>query len=65
VPSKPSIQSVSRALSPELKRSRRPFNVDVGNGSEIFLLPHTSSWRSALLSKHRDKCTFTLMFCML
>jgi hypothetical protein len=30
------------------------------NGGTVPLLPHTSSWRSAELIKHRDNFTFTI-----
>jgi hypothetical protein len=52
------------AISPLVKRPGREadlsplFSVDVKNGGNIHPLPHTPSWLSAQLIKHRDNFTF-------
>jgi hypothetical protein len=59
-PTQPPIQWVPGALSPRVKRPGReadhspPSSAEVKNGGDILSLPHTSSWRSAELIKHRD-----------
>jgi hypothetical protein len=62
-PIQPSVQWLPRDLSPEVKRLVReadhapPSSAEVKNGGAIPPLPHTSSWHSAQLIKHRDNVT--------
>jgi hypothetical protein len=59
----PSVQCIALALSPRVKRPEReadhsrlvPRSRIRGS---IHPLPHTSSWRNALLVKHKDNFTF-------
>jgi hypothetical protein len=62
-PTQPPIEWVTGALSPGIKRKGReadhspPTTADVKKNEFIYPLPHTSSWRSAQLVKHRDNFT--------
>jgi hypothetical protein len=67
-PTQPPIQWVLGALSPGLKKPGReadhlpPTRVEVKQHGSIHPLPHTSSWSSAKLVKHRDNFAFTLVY---
>jgi hypothetical protein len=60
------IEWVPEALSQGVKRPGReanhtsPFSSELKNIGGIHPLPHTSSWHSAQLIKHRDNFTFCL-----
>jgi hypothetical protein len=60
-PTQPHIQWVQEAHPPGTKLTRSPLSSDKVKNSEAMLpLPHTSSWRGALLIKHRD-FTFSIV----
>jgi hypothetical protein len=67
VPTQPPIQRVPCAISSEIKRPGReadhspPSSAEVKCGGTVPPLPHTASFRSAWLIKHRDNFTFMVL----